>query len=69
MEDIQWRIQNFRGGRERQDTILFNFPENNCMKSRKLWSLGDSSPRSATDLDAWVLQVRIFFQPIQEILD
>ena len=39
----QWRIQDFpRGGASPWgcwDTILLNFPEN-CMKSRKIWSLG-----------------------------
>ena len=56
---IQWRIQDHpRRGcqpslRGRRDTILLKFPEN-CMKSRKIWSLGGggcapgASPRSAT---------------------
>ena len=44
---FQWRIQDFpKRGRQpsfwgRRDTILLKFPEN-CMKSRKIWSLGEA---------------------------
>ena len=34
------------GGGGHRDTILLKFPEN-CMKLRKIWSLG-GAPRSAT---------------------
>ena len=63
---IQWQIQefpkrghqpSFRGGGGVPDTILSKFPEN-CMKLRKIWSLGwggggvpEAPPISATAIN------------------